>query len=368
MPEPLRLLDDTHLRLAGRRLIFFAGSDYYRLSRHPDVRAAARDVLERDGLGVAASRLTTGNHPLYAELEDWLAHFFDAPAALLVHAGYAANPITAQALAGEVTHVLLDTRAHAGLRDAAGLVGCPVREYAHRDAADLRRRLRRLPAGARPLVLTDGLFARDGSLAPLPEILDMLPARGRVLLDDAHGAGVLGPTGRGTPEHFGLADPRLVRTLTLSKAFGAFGGVILCSAALRDRILRDSRWFGGSTPPPLPAVAAALAAGRRIQKDAAMRVRLRANTALLKTAARAAGFEAPDNPAPIVALPPDGPAAIRRLNKALLARGVYPSRIRGYPGSPAGGYFRFTVSSEHTAEQLAALAAALQSRRAGGVR
>lgn len=359
LPGALRPTGGTQIEWAGRRLAFFAGSDYYRLSRHPAVRAAAREVLDREGLNVAASRLTTGNHPLYEELEAWLAEFFAAPAALLVHAGYAANPIVAQALAGEITHAFLDARTHPSLREAAVWLDCPVREYAHGDGEDLRREFRRLPANARPLVLTDGLFAHDGSLAPLPDLLEILPRRGRLLLDEAHAAGVLGPGGRGMLEHWGVADPRIIRTATLSKAFGAFGGVVLGSRALLERIVLRNYWFAGSTPPPLPVIAAARAAGLLIQTDAAMRERLRAHTAQLKAAARAAGLSVPDNPAPILALPPAGPAATRRLQRVLLARGVFPSLIRGYPAGPAAGCFRFTVSSEHTAEQLTALTSAL---------
>lgn len=362
LPGPLRLVGRTQVEWAGRRLAFFAGSDYHRLSRHPAVLAAAREVLDREGLSVAASRLTTGNHPLYKELEAWLAEFLAAPAALLVHAGYAANPIVAQALAGGITHAFLDARTHPSLREAAVWLDCPVREYAHGDAPELRRQLRRLPANARPLVLTDGVFAHDGSLAPLPDLLEMLPRRGLLLLDEAHAAGVIGRGGRGTLEHFRVADRRIIRTATLSKAFGAFGGVVLGSRALLERIIAHNYWFAGSTPPPLPVIAAARTAGRLIQTDAAMRARLRANTAQLKAAARAGGLSVPDTPAPILALSPAGPAATRRLRRALLERGVFPSLIRGYPAGPAAGCFRFTVSSAHTPEQLAALGGVLQSR------
>jgi 7-keto-8-aminopelargonate synthetase-like enzyme len=361
LPGPLRLVGSTQIEWAGRRLAFFAGSDYHRLSRHPAVLAAAREILGREGLSVAASRLTTGNHRLYEEFEAWLAEFLAAPAALLVHAGYAGNPILTQVLAGGVTHAFLDARTHPSLREAAVWLDCPVREYAHGDAADLRRQFRRLPANARPLVLTDGVFAHDGSLAPLPDLLETLPRRGLLLLDEAHAAGVLGRGGRGTLEHFGVADPRIIRTATLSKAFGAFGGVVLGSRALLGRIIRRNQWFAGSTPPPLPVIAAARTAGRLIQTDAAMRERLRANTAQLKAAARAGGLSVPDGPAPILALPPASPAATRQLRQALLERDVFPSLIRGYPAGPAAGCFRFTVSSAHTPGQLAALAEALRN-------
>lgn len=357
LPAPLRPVDRTGVRFEGRRLAYFAGCDYYRLSTHPAVLAAARDALERHGLGVGASRLTTGNHPLYEELEHWLARFFHAPAALLVHSGYATNPVVAQALANTVTHAFIDARAHPSLRDAATLLGCPVTDFAHRDPADLDRHLRELPADARPLVLTDGLFSHDGSIAPLAEHLGVLPDTGLLLVDEAHAAGVLGDRGGGSAEHCGVRDPRLVRTGTLSKAFGSGGGFVLAPRRLVDLVITRSRWFAGSTPTPLPLVAAALVAGRLIQEDAAMRTRLAANTRRVKTAAREAGLASPDTPAPMLGVIPSGPAAAQRIRRALLRRRTFPSLIR-YPGGPPAGYYRFALSSEHTEADLAGLAMA----------
>ena len=360
LPEPLRPASSTQVWWHGRRLTYFGGCDYYRMSVHPAVKAAAAAALTRHGVGVAASRLTTGNHPLYEELEAWLARFLRLPGALVVGSGYAANLVVAQALAGEVTHVWLDARAHASLRDAAALLGCPVVEFRHRDPADLRRRLARLPRGARPAVLTDGLFAHDGSLAPLADYLALLPADGWLVVDDAHGLGVAGEHGRGTLEACGVADARVVVCGTLSKAFGGFGGVVAGDTAFLRRIRDRSRAFGASTPPPLPAVAAALAGGRLIAGDAALRARLRAKAACVRAAAREAGWAAPEPDTPILALVPRDPVEAARWRRRLLARGIYPTLIR-YPGGPPGGYFRFAISSEHRAVELAGLIEVLRA-------
>lgn len=358
LPPALSPADRTGVWVAGQRLAYFAGCDYYRLSTHPVVLSAAREALDRWGFGVAASRLTTGNHPLYEELEAWLARFFQAPAALLVHTGYATNPIVAQALAGEVTAAFLDARSHASLREAAALLGCPVQTFAHGEAADLRRRLRRLKPGTRPLVLTDGVFAHDGSVAPLVELLAALPPEGRMLVDEAHAAGVLGAGGRGTAEAGGVDDARMIRTATLSKAFGASGGVILGNRSLVDEVIARSRWFAASTPAPLPAAAAALAAGQLIAGDAAMRTRLRNHATRVKTTARAAGFAVPETPAPMLGLTPADEAEGRRWRRALVREGVFPSLIQ-YPGGPPGGFLRIAFSSEHSEADLARLEAAL---------
>jgi 7-keto-8-aminopelargonate synthetase-like enzyme len=354
LPVPLRPVERTSVECRGRRLAYFGGCDYYRLATHPDVVAAAREALETHGFGVAAARGTTGNHPLYLELEAWLARFFRTERALLIGSGYAANPVVAQCLAGEVSHALLDENAHASLQDAARLLDCPTATFRHGDPEALQRCLRRLPRGAQPCVLTDGMFGRDGTVAPLAAYLDLLPAGGRLVVDEAHSAGVLGAGGRGAVELAGVTDARLIQTSTLSKAFGAFGGVVLAGARLTDRVIERSRWFAASTPIPLPAAAAALAAGRLIAADAAMRARLRAHATGVKSAwvPRQAGV--PVDGVPILAVRPPTLSAAQRFRRALLQRGVHPPLIR-YPGSPPGGYFRFAVSSEHTPDQLAAL-------------
>lgn len=354
----LEPVDAVHVVFEGRRWLYFGGCDYLRLSWHPAVRAAVREALDRYGLNVSASRMTTGNHPLYQEVEQRLAWFFRVDRAVLVPTGYSTNLAVAQALAGECSVVALDERAHASLADAACFFGCPAHRFAHRQPEALARLLaRRRPAGA-PVVLTEGLFGSDGNLAPLREYAGLLPARGWIVVDDAHAVGVLGRHGRGTPEVLGLADPRVVQTSTLSKAFGVYGGAILGSGELILRIIQRSRLLIGGTPVPLPLVAGVLAALDVLERDPSRRQRLEANVATLKRTLRTGGLPVDSSPAPIVALGPPGVRAQGSLRRRLVAAGIYPTFIR-YPGGPAGGGFRFAVSCEHTREHLDRLAAAL---------
>jgi 8-amino-7-oxononanoate synthase len=176
--------------------------------------------------------------------------------------------------------------------------------------------------------------------------------------DDCHGAGVVGANGRGSLEHEGVPRDRVIQTITLSKALGAFGGAVLASVDVRGRILARSRMFIGSTPPPLPLMHAALAVLEILSTKDALRRRLHGNAAWLRTALRAAGVAVPDAPGPIVALNPAGPAAAEELRLALLRAGIYPPFLR-YPGAPPEGQFRFVVSSAHTRVQLRSLAAVL---------
>jgi glycine C-acetyltransferase/8-amino-7-oxononanoate synthase len=354
----LEPLDACHVRWRGRPLLYFGGCDYFRFSTAASLRQAARQGLERWGLNVAASRRTTGDRAVYVRLERELARFFRVPAAVLVSSGYVTNLVVAQALAGTFTHALLDERAHAALVDAAAILGCPVIRFRHRSAADVERRLKRLRPGARPLLLTDGLFAHEGSVAPLKAYLRVLPRPAWLLVDEAHAAGVLGERGRGTAELEGVESRRLIRTITLSKAFGAYGGAILGSRDLRDTILQRSRLFAGNTPLPPPLANAALAALCQLRKAAPRRRRLQANASYLRGLLRRQGIAVPDYPGPIVAIQPRSPASGTLLRRQLLRAGILPPYLI-YAARAGQGYFRFAISSAHRRRDLQRLAEAL---------
>ena len=358
-PEPLQQIDRTYVRRKGGRLSYFAGCDYFRLASHPLIHEAIAEGLQKYGGNVAASRLTTGNHLLYTRVEAALRQFFAAPAALVVSNGYATNMIAAQALAGEFTHAFLDARAHVSLRDAARFLGCPVVEFPHRDATGLAAALKTAGRKARPILLTDGMFSHDGQIAPLARYLEILPKNGLVLLDDAHAAGVVGKRGRGTVEAAAAARDRIIQTVTLSKAFGVYGGAILCATAWRERIVARSRMFAGSTPPPLPLMRAALCALRLLGPASDFRPRLWDHALRIDTRLRRAGYELPDGLSPILAVVPRNARRAGAIRAALLAHRIFPSFIK-YPGGPASGYFRFVISSEHTPAQLDDLSAALE--------
>jgi 7-keto-8-aminopelargonate synthetase-like enzyme len=355
--EPLQQLARNHVRFRGRQLLYFSGCDYFRLASHPAVLQAAVDGLKKFGLNVAASRLTTGHHEIYEKLESQLAKFFAAEDALLVASGYLTSAIVAQALAGNFSHALADERAHPALLDAAGQLDCPVLKFKHRDAEDFSRTVKRCGKDARPVVLTDGMFSHDGSVAPLKKYLKLLPREGLLLVDDAHGAGVLGKNGRGTPEFENISRRRLVQCVTLSKAFGVYGGAILGPRKLRAKIFARSRAFIGSTPPPLPLANAVLQSVKILGADKSFRERLNRNADFVKAALRKSGVNFPETPGPIVRLQIETKSEIAALKRQLLAAGIYPPFLK-YHGA-ADGYFRFVISSEHSRVQLNKLLAVL---------
>ncbi len=338
--------------------MYFAGCDYFRLASHPKVLRALETGARRYGLNVAASRATTGNHRLYEILERKLARFFGAPSATLASNGYAPSLMAAQTLAGRYSHAFLDEKAHGCLMDAAQLLDCPVLRFKHRDADDLARILRRL-GNVTPLILTDGMFAHDGGIAPIRDYLRCLPRGGMILLDDAHAAGVLGARGRGTPEHARVPRTRIIQTITLSKALGVYGGAVLGSRALRAAIVNRSRAFIGNTPLPLPLANAALTALGIVATDQGLRARLAQNVAGVCQRLRQAGFEVADTPSPIFALVPPNRRATLQLQHLLLGAGIHPPFIK-YPGGPPNGSFRFVISSEHSDGQIAELAGVLE--------
>ncbi len=354
-------MDRLFVASGRRRLLYFGGCDYLRLTSDPRIQAALTAGLARYGLNVAASRVTTGNHPLYTVAERAIARFFGVERALLCPTGYLAAMTAIEGWRGQFTHALVDECAHPCLAAGVRLAERPLLRFRHGEPKTLRAILKRLPAAARPLVVTDGVFAQDGFIPPLEQYLEILSRSGWLLVDEAHAAGVLGPRQRGAAEHSGIEDRRLLRSCTFSKAFGVFGGAVLGSTAAVDKIAGRSRTFAGSTPLPLPLVAALLKSLRIVRADTARRRRLAANTLWVKAALDRHGVPTTPGPAPIISVAAQRETAAA-LARRLRAAGIYPSFIR-YPGAAATGHFRFAISSEHRPEHLERLVAVLTAPR-----
>lgn len=342
----------TTVEWRGRELLYFGGSDYFRLSWNRGIRGVIRRAVDTLGPNVAASRTTTGNHPLYAGLERDLARMFRFPSAVLTSSGYLAPLVAVQGLAGSIGQVHRARTAHGCLRDAADLLGVSATDFDSVD--DLQKQLGRPRKPGTPLVMTNGLSPLDGSLAPVSELLSVLPEEGWLLVDDAHGVGTLGRKGRGALEVQGVRDPRVLLTGTLSKAFGCYGGFVLGSKTFRDRVVEQGRCFQGNTPPPLPWVAGARAALRLLEERGTGWRRT------LATRIQQAREVFPDSDprrhaiGPTLVLVPQDPRATRRIGRRLQAAGIYPSWIR-YSQGPADRFFRFALSSAHTTGEVSRL-------------
>ena len=223
----------------------------------------------------------------------------------------------------------------------------------------MSQRLQRLRSPVNPVLLTDGMFSHDGSIAPLKLLLDALPKHGKILVDDAHAAGILGKRGRGSIEHCKVPKNRFVQCITLSKALGVYGGAVLGPSAIRQQAATRSRWFAGNTPIPLPIAGAALESLNILRKDPTLHERLIANTFYVKSRLKNLGFSMTELETPIISVVPQSRKQVISLKRRLHSHGIFPPLIM-YPGSPELGNFRFALSSEHTQKQLNSLVSALE--------
>ncbi len=349
----------TRIVLAGRELLYFGGCGYLGLAHHPRVLEALAHAAQRFGVSTGASRETSGNCVLYDELERELARRFHASHALLTPEGYTANFVAAQILAREHTVALIDERAHASVFDAARAAGLRIETWPHHDLAALERSTRE--HGRRAVVACDGVQPSRGELAPLRAIAELCDAVEAALwVDDCHGVGVVGPSGRGSLEHAGVSGERVLLTATLSKALGCYGGFVAGPQRWIEAAREHSGAYIGSTPPPPPVAAAALVALGLAFDDGARLAALRSNSELMRSGFHALGLPTPREDLPVFAFALPDQAAMNALHEHLLARGVFAPYVR-YLDTSGGGNFRLVVNAEHSGAEVELLLQALAS-------
>jgi len=343
----------------GRRLVSFSCNDYLGLSTHPAVIEAAASALRAYGLGAGASRLITGNHPLYAGLEARLARLKDTEAALVFGSGYLANLGIVPALAGEDDLVLADALAHACLLSGARLSRAEEVRYSHNDVDAVERVLAERRAAARhALIVTDGVFSMDGDLAPLPALAALAKRYDAwLLVDDAHGLGVVGG-GRGSSFAFGPEKVDVALQMgTLSKAVGAYGGYLCASAAVIELLKNRARSFVYSTGLPPAVLAGAAAALDIIAEQPELVARLLAHA---RNFTQSLGL--PDAQSAIVPLVLGSAETALAASALLEEAGFLVAPIRP-PTVPEGtARLRFAFSAAHDAADLAKLAHVVRTR------
>lgn len=352
-PQGARIVVD------GREYLSFCSNDYLGLASHPALIAALQAAAAQYGVGTGASHLVSGHSAPHHALEAELAAFTGQPAALLFSTGYMANLGIVTGLAGRDDEIFADKLNHASLNDAALLSRARLTRYPHLDLAALERRLAASSA-RRKLVVTDTVFSMDGDLAPVPELLALCERRDALLmLDDAHGFGVLGEGGRGALEHFGIEPGRVIYMATLGKAAGVFGAFVAGSAELVDYLVQRARpyIYTTATPPPL---AAALSAGLKlIAGEPWRRERLRELTAALKQGLKLRRWRLLDSATPIQPVVIGANAETVAVSEALRERGIWVPAIRP-PTVPKGeARLRISLSAAHRLEDVAQLAEVL---------
>ena len=351
--------------LDGREVILLGSNNYLGLSMHPIVVEAAATAVRKYGTGASASRLMSGNCHLYTELEAKIAEAKGTEAALVFGSGYLANIGTIPVLASESDLILSDALNHASIIDGCRLSQATKQIYRHCDVEHLESLLAQSMKFRHRLIVTDGVFSMDGDIAPLPEICGLAEQYdATVMVDDAHSLGILGETGGGTIEHFGLENRGVIQMGTLSKAIGGLGGYVAGSTALIDFLINRARGFIFTTGLPPATLAGASAAIDVIRSNPELRQRLFSNVLLLKNALLERGFQLLPSQTQILPLILGTAEVASRFAEVLLSHSVYAPAIRP-PTVPEGtSRLRISVIASHTTEDLETAVKGFEAARA----
>jgi len=352
----LRSLDsaaDAVVMADGRRLIQFSSNNYLGFANHPVLRQAAANALEQYGVGVGASRLIAGNCSLYQKLEERLMRFKETEAALVFPTGYQANLGVITALAGPEDIIFSDELNHASIVDGCRLSGAAIIIYPHRNLDVLEKRIRTSPAGRNRLIITDGVFSMDGTIAPLAELSELARHYGCwIMVDEAHATGVLGKRGSGTAEHFHMKEDIHIHMGTFSKALGSLGGYIAGSRTLIDYLINKSRNLMYTTGLPPAVLSVNYAALELAEQAFDLRNRLWDMTHFFRKRLVEAGFNTLESETPIIPLVIGDAAKTVQFSRRLFEQGINAHGIR--PPTVAEGLSRLRISliATHTWEDL----------------
>jgi len=344
----------SRVELDGRQVLLLCSNNYLGLADHPALKRAAVEGVA-SGVGSGASRLVSGTMELHERLEARIAAFKGTERALLFNSGYAANTGIISALVGRGDAIFSDRLNHASIVDGAQLSRAAFNRYPHRDMATLERMLQEKGGKGRRLIVTDGVFSMDGDIAPLQSLVQLSKKyRALLMVDDAHGSGVLGRSGRGSGEFCGVLDGIDIHMGTLGKGFGSFGAYAAASATVCEYLVNKARSFIFSTSLPPAVLAASLAAIDLVDSPAGgqLRTKLAANTTLFKERLTGAGFQTMGSETQIIPVFVGPAEATMEFSRELLERGLFVQGIRP-PTVPAGSCrLRCTIMATHETAEL----------------
>ena len=344
---------DAWVTIDGQRLLNFCANNYLGLANHPRLRQAAKAAIDRYGIGPGAVRSIAGTLSLHLELEQRLADFKQAEACITLQSGFMANVAVIPALVGRDDVIFSDELNHASIIDASRLSRATIVRYAHNDIDDLRRKITETKEYSRRLIVTDGVFSMDGDIAPLPAIVDIAEEHGiLVMVDDAHGEGVLGKGGRGIVDHFQLHGRVHVEVGTLSKAFGVVGGLVAGDRRIIEWLRQRARPFLFSSAMTVPDVAACIEATAILQESTELVDRLWQNAHLFKAAMTRLGFDIGHSETPITPVMLGEAPLAQQFSRRLFAEGLFAVAI-GFPTVPMGkARIRVMNSAAHSQSDL----------------
>ena len=338
----------------GKRALNFCSNNYLGLANHPRLIKAAQTAVEKYGVGPGAVRTIAGTMNLHLDLEKRLADFKGVEAAISFQSGFNANLATIPALVGKEDVIFSDELNHASIIDGSRLSGARIIRLAHADPGDLRGVLAENRANfPHGLVVTDGVFSMDGDIAPLDKIYEVsAPFETILMVDDAHGEGVLGRGGRGIVDHFGLHGKVDVEVGTLSKAFGVVGGVVAGNALVVEWLRQRGRPFLFSSAMTMPDTAACLAAVDLLEESTELVDKLWENTRYFKAEMKRLGFDTGNSVTPITPVMLGEAPLAQQFSRELFEEGVFAMSI-GYPTVPRGkARIRVMISAAHQKEDL----------------
>jgi len=341
------------IEVDGRRVLNFCSNNYLGLANHPRMKQAAKEAVDRYGVGPAAVRTIAGTLDLHLELERRIAAFKGVEAAITFQSGFNANLATIPALVGEGDVIFSDELNHASIIDGSRLSRAKIVRYPHNDPEGLEEAVRREQPFRRGLVVTDGVFSMDGDIAPLPAIVEIAERWGLLLMvDDAHGEGVLGRGGRGIVDHFGLHGRVDIEVGTMSKAFGVVGGYVAGRRQIVEWLRQRGRPFLFSSAMTAADTAACLAALDLLEESTELVDRLWGNTRFFKEEMRRLGFDLGRSETPITPVMLYEASTAQEFSRRLFEEGVFAMAI-AYPTVPKGkARIRVMLSATHSRDDL----------------
>lgn len=334
---------------SGKEYLYFGGTNYLGYANRFELQQGAVEAIRQYGTSCSASRETSGTSVLHLKLEEKLAEFKGVEDVCTYASGYLGNQILLSVLAQPTDVVVCDELVHPSILEAIPHSVREVRFYAHHDIEELRKVLTGLD---RAIIAVNGVETSTGEVAPLEEILEILPdGEFRILVDDCHATGVLGENGRGTPEHYGIISHKIYQTETMSKALGSFGGFIAGTKELCNRIRKTATTYIGSTPLPPAVLGASLAAVALVMQEPDLRQKLRENTKYAIAKLVGLGFEAIFRGTPIIFISNLDGSSAKALHLQLREADIIVPFVH-YPTADSPGRLRLVVTAAHTRDDI----------------
>jgi 8-amino-7-oxononanoate synthase len=353
---------DTEVIMEGRPIIMIGSNNYQGLASDPRVVEAAKEALLKYGSGCSGSRFLNGTLKLHIDLEDKLAKFLNKEAAITFSTGFQSNLGIISAIAGRNDYIVCDKENHASIYDACRLSYAKMVRYEHNDMRDLDKVLSEIPQNKGILIVTDGVFSMGGDICNLPEIVKLAEKYGaRVMVDDAHGLGVLGERGRGTAEHFGLEDKVDIIMGTFSKSLASLGGYMAASEDVVHYVKHNSRPFIFSASIPPSNAAAALKALEIIEQEPNRMKRLQHIADYMRNGLRKAGIPILESETPIIPIMTYDNDRTFLATKMLFEAGVYVNPVICPAVAPGQCLLRTSYTATHTEEQMDRAIKAIES-------